>query len=183
MFEKLTVAHPLLVKHTNFLADTHRMLADTLVTEDQLDEAEQSYRQGIAVHEDWCAKHADAFAVDRERSGVQRNVHLAPPHISLRRACTAGLLAAREQVRPVWAGVSLLSIRTRGGGRCPKYVGFPRQIQVRSASFRRPKTRFRGNVWESGTQNACRKTCEFPVPEVASLISWFSPQLEKRMRS
>jgi len=64
MFEKLTAAHPLLLKHTDFLADTHRMLADTLVAENQLGEAEQSYRRGIAVHEAWCAKHADAAWID-----------------------------------------------------------------------------------------------------------------------
>jgi serine/threonine protein kinase len=64
MFEKLTAAHPNLLKHTDFLADTHRMLADTLVAENQLGEAEQSYRRGIAVHEAWCAKHAAAPWID-----------------------------------------------------------------------------------------------------------------------
>jgi tetratricopeptide (TPR) repeat protein len=66
MFEKLTVAHPLLLKHNNFLADTHRMLADTLVGEHQLSEAEQSYRRGIVIHEAWATKHPDATFIDAE---------------------------------------------------------------------------------------------------------------------
>jgi hypothetical protein len=38
-----------------------------------------------------------------------------------------------------------------------KVVGFSMRIPARSASFRCPKTRFRGNVWESGTQNRVPK--------------------------
>jgi hypothetical protein len=39
--------------------------------------------------------------------------------------------------------------------------------------------RFRGNVWESGTQNACRKTCEFPGLPKAHLSVDFRSVREK----
>jgi hypothetical protein len=51
-----------------------------------------------------------------------------------------------------------------------------------SSEFRQlslPERRFRGNVWESGTQDACRKTCEFPGRAEASLIGRLMPLPEK----
>jgi hypothetical protein len=54
---------------------------------------------------------------------------------------------------------------------------FPRVLSALTA-----EARFRQNVWESGTQNACRKTCEFPGRAEAALIGGFSVCPGKRLR-
>jgi hypothetical protein len=81
-----------------------------------------------------------------------------------------------SHIPTLWAVIVARIFRTLS---VPSKVGFPMRIPARFVGFRLPKTRFRGNVWESGTQNACRKTCEFPGRAEASLIGRFSPFAEK----
>jgi hypothetical protein len=74
------------------------------------------------------------------------------------------------------------SRKSAGAAGFRENVRIPIRIPASSVSFRRPKTRFRGNVWVSGTQIAFRKTCDFPGASRSVTYRSYDDSPEKCLR-